>query len=119
MKTRTAAISIFLNTWRNYNENGADGGKWFELPCDLDDAREIVAKNTGENVEDAEFFVNDYETDISGLRINEYSDIDDLNDIAEELDDLDEYDREKLVQLCINSGEQLVLAVSKKMMYNI
>lgn len=36
----TTAIRIFLNTWKNYNENGADGGFWIDLPCDIDEALE-------------------------------------------------------------------------------
>ncbi len=96
MKTKTASISIFLNTWKNYNENGADGGEWIELPCDLDEARKLVTKKTGEDVEDAEFFINDYKANITGLDINEYSDIDELNDIAKEIEDFDDYDREKI-----------------------
>ncbi len=107
MQTKTTTISIFLNTWKNYNENGAEGGAWFELPCDLDEARELIAKKTGEDVEEAEFFVNDYETDISGLEIDEYSDIDELNDIAEELENLDDYDREKLEAIIESEGGSL------------
>jgi hypothetical protein len=30
-------LKIYLNTWKNYNENGADGGKWIELPADEDE----------------------------------------------------------------------------------
>lgn len=107
MKTKTALISIYLNTWGNYNENGADGGKWFELPCNIDEAREIIAEQTGEDVEEAEFFINDYETDINGLDIDEYSDIDELNDIAEELENLDDYDREKLEAILESEGGSL------------
>lgn len=107
MKTKTALISIYLNTWGNYNENGADGGAWIELPCDIDEARERIAKNTGEDPEEAEFFVNDYETNINGLKIDENSDIDELNELAEELEALDNYDLEKLEAILESEGGTL------------
>lgn len=93
---KTALISVFLNTWGNYNENGADNGFWVELPCDLDEVLEKLSASTGEDLDDMEVFVNDYETNINGLEISENSNISDLNDLAERLEALDEYDLEKL-----------------------
>ena len=100
----TTAIRIFLNTWKNYNENGADGGFWIELPCDLDEALERLAKSTGEEVDEMEVFINDFETDINGLEISENTDILNLNDIAEQLKALDEYDLEKLRAILETDG---------------
>ena len=93
---KTTLISVFLNTWANYNENGADGGFWVELPCNLDEALERLAESTGEEVDEMEVFINDFETDINGLEISENSNISDLNDLAEQLEALDECDLEKL-----------------------
>ena len=92
----TTLISVFLNTWGNYNENGADGGFWVELPCNLDEVLERLAASTGEDVDEMEVFINDFETEINGLEISENTDISDLNDIAEQLETLDECDLEKL-----------------------
>ena len=90
--TNTTLISIYVNTWANYNENGADGGFWVELPCDLDEVLEKLSASTGEDIDDMEVFVNDYETNINGLEISENSNISDLNDFAERLETLDEYE---------------------------
>lgn len=104
---KTALISIFVNTWGNYNENGADNGFWVELPCDLDEVLEKLSASTGEDLDDMEVFVNDYETNINGLEISENSNISDLNDLAERLEALDEYDLEKLEAILEADGGSL------------
>ena len=104
---KTTLISVFLNTWKNYNENGADGGFWVELPCNLDEVLERLAASTGEDVDEMEVFINDYETDINGLEISENTNISDLNETAEELESLDEYDLEKLGAILESDGGSL------------
>ena len=103
----TTLISVFLNTWGNYNENGADGGFWVELPCDLDEVLERLAASTGEDVDEMEVFINDFETEINGLEISENSNISELNDLAEQLESLDKYDLEKLEAILEAEGESL------------
>lgn len=103
----TTLISVFLNTWGNYNENGADGGFWINLPCDIEETLERLAKSTGENVDEMEVFINDYDTDINGLEISENSDLEALNDLAERLEALDEYDLEKLEAILEADGGSL------------
>lgn len=92
----TAEISIFLNTWGNYNENGADGGAWINLPCDnLGEIMEALAEAMGDD--DPEWFINDYSVDgddLPSLNINEHSSISDLNDLAEKIAALDKWERE-------------------------
>ena len=104
---KTTLISVFLNTWKNYNENGADGGFWVELPCNLDEVLERLAESTGEDVDEMEVFINDFETDINGLEISENTNISDLNETAEELESLDEYDLEKLEAILESDGGSL------------
>ena len=96
MTNTNVKIAIFLNTWANYNENGADNGFWIELPCDLDEAFEKLAEATGEDVDEMEVFIND--TDIIGinLEVDENDNIEDLNEFAETIEALDNYDLEKL-----------------------
>lgn len=94
--TKAAMISVYLNTWGNYNENGADGGFWVDLPCNLAETLEQLAESTGERLEDMEVFVNDYDTDLNGVEISEYSNLSELNELAERLAELDESDIEKL-----------------------
>ena len=103
----TTLISVFLNTWGNYNENGADGGFWIELPCNLDEVLERLAASTGEDVDKMEVFINDFETEISGLEISENTDISDLNDLAEQLESLNEYELEKLEAILESDGGSL------------
>ena len=103
----TTLISVFLNTWGNYNENGADGGFWVELPCDLDKTLERLAESTGEDVDEMEVFINDFETEISSLDISENSNISELNDLAEQLESLDKYDLEKLQAILESEGGSL------------
>ncbi len=94
--TKTAMISVYLNTWGNYNENGADGGFWVDLPCNLSETLKQLAESTGERLEDMEVFVNDYDTDFNGVEISEDSNLSELNELAEQLAELDESDIEKL-----------------------
>ena len=99
MNTTTATIRIFLNTWRNYNTNGADGGFWIDLPCDIDEALEKLANSTGEEVDEMEVFVNDFETEIDGLEISENSNVFELNELAETIDEMDDDEIEKLLAI--------------------
>ena len=60
-------LNIFVNTWGNYNENGADGGEWITLPMDAEELEEVlenIAAAMGDN--DPEWAIHDYEwlTDI-------------------------------------------------------
>ena len=105
--TKTALISVFLNTWANYNENGADGGFWINLPSDLEEVLENLAKSTGEEIDKMEVFINDYETDVDGLEIGEHTDLETLNETAEELESLDECDLEKLQAILEADGGSL------------
>ena len=90
-------LNIFINTWGNYNENGADGGEWITLPMDADALMETldrIAENMGDL--DPEFFVNDYEytTDMDLRKIGEMENISDLNDEMQRLEDLSKWEQE-------------------------
>ena len=89
-------LNIFVNTWGNYNENGADGGEWITLPMDADDLQkelEKIAAAMGDN--DPEFAVHDYEwtCEWEGREISEYENIEDLNEYAQKLDELSEWEQ--------------------------
>ena len=90
-------LNVFINTWGNYNENGADGGEWVTLPMDagdLADTLDRIAENMGDF--DPEFFVNDYEytTEFEYRKIGEMENIEDLNDEMQRLADLDQWEQE-------------------------
>ena len=87
-------LNIYVNTWGNYNENGADGGEWITLPMDADELNETlekIADAMGDN--DPEWFVNDYEwtCEWEGREIDENENYDDLNEYCQSLSELDEY----------------------------
>ena len=89
-------LNIFVNTWGNYNENGADGGKWITLPKDADDLQkelEKIAAAMGDR--DPEFAVHDYEwtCEWEGREISEYDNIEELNEYAQKLDELSEWEQ--------------------------
>ena len=92
-------LNIFVNTWGNYNENGADGGEWITLPMDPDELEEVlenIAALMGD--EDPEWAIHDYEwtTEIELDEISEHANIFKLNEMCNDLDDLDEYEAEEI-----------------------
>lgn len=89
-------LNLFVNTWGNYNENGADGGKWITLPMEDDElaeALEAIAEAMGDD--DPEFCIHDYEwaCEWDGDEISEYDNIEELNEYCQKLDSLDDYEQ--------------------------
>lgn len=82
-------LKIFLTNLGKYNE-GYLIGKWLELPATDEELKEVKEK-IGINHQYEEWFITDYESELEGLKINEYSNIDELNEIAEKLNELDDY----------------------------
>lgn len=105
--TTQITISIYLNTWKNYNINGAGGGFWVDLPCDIDEELERLAESTGEEVDEMEVFINNFETSLDSYYIDEDSDIYKLNETAEEIAGLDDYELEKLNAIIEYNGGTL------------
>ena len=93
-------LNIYVNTWGNYNENGADGGKWLTLPMDPDALEEelnAIAAAMGDN--DPEWAIHDYEwtTEIEDLfPVGEYDNITTLNERLQELESLEEWELEEV-----------------------
>ena len=92
-------LNIFVNTWGNYNINGADGGQWITLPMDPEELEEVlenIAALMGDN--DPEWAIHDYEwtTEIEMDEISEYANIFKLNEMCNELDNLDEWEAEEI-----------------------
>ena len=88
-------LDIFVNTWGNYNENGADGGEWITLPMEAEELEEVlekIAENMGDN--DAEWAIHDYEwtCEWEGYEISEYDNIQEINEHCLKLSELDEYE---------------------------
>ena len=88
-------LNIFVNTWGNYNVNGADGGEWITLPLESEELEEVLA-NIADNMgdPDPEWAIHDYEwtCEWEGFEISEYDNIVELNEYCNRLSELSEYD---------------------------
>ena len=104
-------LNIFITNLGKYNE-GELIGEWVKLPVSGEEL-ESVFERIGINEEYEEHFITDYETDITGLKVGEYDNIEDLNELAETLEDLDEYEME-IVEAMISDGYDLEEALEKK-----
>lgn len=81
---------IYMNTWKNYNEYGAD----LELYNNIDGWMTVEdARNFAEEHEEDEPFINDTNVDLP-FEVNEYSNVMDALDNIEEYLNLDEDDRD-------------------------
>ena len=92
-------LNIFVNTWGNYNTNGADGGEWITLPMDADELEEVlenIAIKMGDN--DPEWFINDSEWTIEMELgdVHEMDSITEWNDLCNEADALQEWEAEEI-----------------------
>ena len=94
-------LQIYLTNLGKYNE-GYLIGEWVKLPVD-DEELEEVKKRIGINKFYEEWFITDYETDIDGLEVNEYSNITKLNEIAEKLEDMEDYAID-IISACLSEG---------------
>lgn len=92
-------LNIYINTWGNYNENGADGGQWIALPMgdeELQKTLYTIAEAVGDA--DPEFFINDYEwvAEVSPRAIDENESIEDLNEYINTLDAIGEWEQKEI-----------------------
>lgn len=87
-------LKVYLANLGKYVE-GYLVGKWVELPCD-DIAAELKSIGVAERMAYEEYAIHDYECDIRGIEIDEYSNIGQLNELAERLAELYESDKEHL-----------------------
>ena len=90
-------ITVYMNTWANYNEYGADGVLTPAGWMTVDEAREYAEKYA-----DYEPFINDiddYSGGVIGSDIDEYSNGEEALDTIETYNNLDEDDREVFAAL--------------------
>ena len=88
-------MKIYITDLEAYNR-GFLVGEWIALPLEVDELNETInnilfkgQKACSDNYLHEEFFITDYEADMS---ISEYDNIYVLNEIAEALSEFDEYD---------------------------
>lgn len=82
-------IKLFMNTWANYNENGADDGITPTGWMSLDEAEEYAEKYA-----EYEPFINDTENVPEELGVGEYSNIPETIDMLRKYEDFDDTQRE-------------------------
>ena len=92
-------LNLFVNTWGNYNENGADGGQWITLPMDPDELQEVlehIAAAMGDN--DPEWAIHDYEwvSEIELGDVHEMDSITEWNERCQEACSLEEWETEEI-----------------------
>lgn len=103
-------LRIYLTNLGKYNE-GHLIGEWVELPY-TDEEMDAVKERIGINAQYEEWFITDYETDIEGVEVGEYSNIDELNELAEQLEELEE-DEKKAIQAMLLDGYTFSEALEK------
>lgn len=110
-------LKIYLTNLGKYNE-GYLIGEWVTLPVD-DDELEEVKKRIGINEHYKEMFITDYESDIDGVKVSEYSDIAELNEMVEILECYDDDDKGTLIALMSECGYTINEAIEKSSDVNI
>jgi antirestriction protein len=108
IKRNVNMIKIWFANLAKYNE-GELVGEWLSLPMSEDDLREKMAKILGE---DEEYFLADWECEITGI-VNEYCSPLKLNEIAEELESLSDSDLKRVRYLSEDYG----YAIEKALCY--
>jgi antirestriction protein len=102
-------LKIYVNTWGNYNENGAEGGEWITLPMDSDELEETlerIADKIGDT--DPEWAIHDYEwKEYHFGSINEMDSIQEWNERCDRLEGLESWDIEKLDAIIEATGRSL------------
>lgn len=104
-------IRIYLTNLGKYNE-GHLIGEWVDLPISEEELQKVLDR-IGINEEYEEYFITDYETDLEGIEIGEYSNLEDLNEMAETLESLDN-DEKEVVDAIMSEGYSLDEALEKK-----
>lgn len=103
-------LRIYLTNLGKYNE-GELVGEWVELPISQKEL-EKVFERIGINEEYEEFFITDYETDIDGVTVGEYDNLEELNELAEELEEVGD-DEKKAIQAMLLDGYEFKEALEK------
>lgn len=103
-------LRIYLTNLGKYNE-GMLIGEWVKLPISEEELSNVFDR-IGINDEYEEYFITDYESDIDGLKVGEYENIDDLNELAEALEDLDS-EEENVLSVMLEDGYTFEEALEK------
>ena len=87
-------VRIALTNLGKYNEGILVYG-WLELPFTDEEMDQVLEAIGIDDQVYEEYFISDYDTDILGLKIDEYTNLYRLNDLIVEYDALHEHDQKK------------------------
>lgn len=104
-------LRIYLTNLGKYNE-GVLVGQWVTLPVDNEEL-EAIKQRIGINQYYEEMFITDYESDIDGVSVGEYDNIEELNELAEALESLDEMEFD-IISALLAEGYGINEAIEKK-----
>lgn len=121
-------LNLYIANLGKYNE-GFLVGDWISLPFSDDELNDLFVKiKLGRYDEDGEFIhgyeendsiyeewaIHDYECDIPGVEIDEYSNIYELNKVAEMLDSLTDNELEEVEAILETHGGTIEEAIENK-----
>lgn len=109
-------LKIFVNTWGNYNENGADGGEWITLPMDSDELSETLERIAAQMGDiDPEWAIHDYEwEEVELFEVDEYDSIARINDILNDCADLEDWELQEIAAAVEAWGYTLKEAIERQ-----
>lgn len=125
-------ISLYIANLGKYNE-GCLVGEWITLPFSDKEINDLFVRiKLGKYDEDGNFIncyeedgsiyeewaIHDYECDIAGIEIGEYSDIYELNEIASELENLADYELEEVEAILEVHGGTIKEAIENREDYH-
>ncbi len=105
--TPAAPLQAFVTNLGKYNE-GALVGEWLAFPAEPEEVKALMERIGMDGVQYEEFFLTDFETDISGLydQLGEYESLDELNYLATLVEEMSEGEREQF-EAAIELGDNI------------
>ena len=111
-------LRVFLTNMGKYNE-GELVGEWLELPATEKDLQAAFRRIGIDGVEYEEYFFTDWETDIEGLRLGEYMNLEELNELAAKYEDLQDWEKEVVQAIMELEGYDLEEAIEARDQYSL
>ena len=111
-------LRVFLTNLGKYNE-GELVGEWLELPATEEEVQAAFRMVGIDGVEYEEYFFSDWETDIEGLRLGEYMNLEELNELAAKYEDLQDWEQELVQAIMELKGCDLEEAIEARDQYSL
>ena len=111
-------LRVFLTNLGKYNE-GELVGEWLELPATEEEVQAAFRRIEIDGVEYEEYFFSDWETDIEGLRLGEYMNLEELNELAAKYEDLQDWEQELVQAIMELEGCDLDEAIEVREQYSL